>query len=279
MNTLTDPDLNAFFTEHLGHDGLQRLLGGSIAYLPDSLRGCAPQRLNNIVGIFSVARQRLGRQLDQIGQVAPRVLHAVVLGGSYCSDPLAQAYLGGVLASARTESGRDDRGARMLRLIDGLSIYQLRTHYLLYASVRELFREAPPRLDTPDDRALLQVFLPHAGFMPAMELRAEELRQPQLFAQVFQGLRGDGLIEGPWRIGRQESLRKLYPDAPEAGIVCQPSPLGVELFLWAFGAGGQLPEQLFDEGLDTEIAGVRAGVNGARPTRPGTPATTVEVTS
>jgi hypothetical protein len=56
--------------------------------------------------------------------------------GSFSSDTLAVDYFGGILASSRTEDGRDDRGARIAKIVDGLSTYQLRSHYLLFTTIR-----------------------------------------------------------------------------------------------------------------------------------------------
>jgi hypothetical protein len=44
-------------------------------------------------------------------------------------------YFGGVLASSRTEVGRDDRGAAFVALIGRLSSYQIRSHYFFYTFV------------------------------------------------------------------------------------------------------------------------------------------------
>jgi hypothetical protein len=57
--------------------------------------------------------------------VSPRVLGFLVQA-SLCEDELFAEYYGGVLASARGPSGRDDRGASMMSLIGRLSTYQVR---------------------------------------------------------------------------------------------------------------------------------------------------------
>jgi len=46
------------------------------------------------------------------------------------------------LASSRTELGRDDRGARIGEILDGMSIYQIRSHYIVYSLIRKTFKDS-----------------------------------------------------------------------------------------------------------------------------------------
>ena len=214
-------------------------------------------------GIFSNASTKLGSQLDEPGQVPPRVLKTVLNEGSYCEDPVAVEYFGGVLASSRTERGRDDRGARVAKVVDNLSTYQLRTHYLIYSSIANLFATSGRRFGTTQDRVQMQVFLPFAGYFNAMEFSQEEGNNPQMLAHVWHGLFSDGLIDGPWQFGNQRSLRSIFAGAPSDGIVCHPSALGAELFLWALGHGNVPLEHLLSGTLDATIEGLPDGVPGA----------------
>ena len=127
------------------------------------------RRVENIERIFSNASAKLGDQLNTPGQVPPRVLKTVMNDGSYCEDPVAVEYLGGVLASSRTEHGRDDRGARVAKVVDNLSTYQIRTHYLLYASIAKVFSGSRNRFATDQDREKMRIFLPIEGYATSME--------------------------------------------------------------------------------------------------------------
>ena len=147
-------------TAYLAKDGIAKLLGPTAAYLGEGLRDLTHRRGESIGRIFSNASAKLGDQLDAPGQVPPRVLRTVMNEGSYCEDSVAVEYLGGVLASSRTKHGRDDRGVRMARLVDNLSTYQIRTHYLLYSSIATLFSGSQSRFATDQDREKMRIFLP-----------------------------------------------------------------------------------------------------------------------
>ena len=70
-------------------------------------------------------------------------------------------------------------------------------------------------------------------------------------------------IEGRWQFGNQRSLRSIFAGAPSDGIVCHPSALGAELFLWALGHGNVPLEHLLSGTLDATIEGLPDGVPGA----------------
>jgi hypothetical protein len=127
---------------YLTKDGIAKLLGPTAEYLGDGLRDFTKRRAENISRIFQKASEKLGNRIETPGEVPPRVLKAVLNEGSFCDDELAAEYFGGVLASSRTEQGRDDRGARIAKILDGLSTYQIRAHYLIYATIKQTFAAA-----------------------------------------------------------------------------------------------------------------------------------------
>lgn len=95
---------------YLGKDGLAKLLGPTADYLGGELQAYTQRRMENVGRIFSRAESKLGDKLERPGQVPPKVLKTIINDGSYADDELAVEYFGGVLASSRTEIGRDDRG-------------------------------------------------------------------------------------------------------------------------------------------------------------------------
>lgn len=252
---------------YLGKDGLEKLLGPTAEYLGEGLRDLAQKRIENIGRILRNAQRKLGTTVDQPGEVSPRVLRAVLNEGSYCDDELAAEYFGGVLASSRTELGRDDRGARTAKILDGLSTYQIRTHYLIYMTIKSLFSYSGLSLHG-EDRSKMQIFMPAKGYMEAMDFNDSEAAQSgQIAAHVFFGLDSEALIEGRWQISDKDSIRKLYPEAEEDGIVCQPSALGAELFLWAFGAAEHSLDFIFDPKFGPCVPGIPTEVEGAVATK------------
>ena len=238
---------------YLGKDGVQKILGPTADYLGEELKAFTQRRINNIGKIFSNAEKKLGSRLDSPGQVPPKVLKTVINEGSYSEDSVALEYFGGVLASSRTEMGRDDRGARIIKILDNLSAYQIRTHYLIYSTIAHLFSHSGKGFALPKGRAEMEVFFPYKAYGNSMEFTQAEWDNPQIFIHTWHGLSSDNLIEGRWQSGDQETLQNSGANAPGAGIIFQPSTLGAELFLWGFGHGDKPLDYVLSGKLKVEI--------------------------
>ena len=254
-------------TAYLAKDGVRKLLGPTADYLGEELRNLTQRRVESIGKIFSNASKKLGSQIEAPGQVPPRILKTVMDDASYCEDPLVLEYFGGVLASSRTEDGRDDRGARLMKIVDNLSTYQIRTHYLLYSTIASLFSNSGKQFGTTKDRIQLGVFLPFPAYATSMKFSQKEWDNPQILLHIWHGLYSDGLIENEWLFGTQETIKQKFTNAPEDGIVCQPSAMGAELFLWAFGCGASPLEHMLSGQIDTEVNDLPNVVPGALATR------------
>lgn len=229
---------------YLGKDGLQKILGPTADYLGGGLKDFTQKRMEAVGHIFVSAQGKLGNKADTPGEVPPKVLKTVLNEGSYSNDPLAIEYFGGILASARTEGGRDDRSARFAKMVDALSTYQLRAHYLIYATIRKLFSDRG-LIFNREARAKMQIFIPFESFAGAMAFDHNELAQAdQLVNHIFFGLSADSLIES-MQYGPKENIVTAFPKAESSGIVCTPSALGAELFLSAFGLAEQRLEFIF----------------------------------
>lgn len=252
---------------YLGKDVVTKILGPTAEYLGQQLKEYAQKRLENTGKIFSNAEKKLGDKLDRPGQVPPKVLKTILNEGSYADDAVATEYFGGVLASSRTEVGRDDRGARLAKMIDSLSAYQLRSHYLIYSTISELFSNGGHRFSLPENRSKMQLFMPLQDYAEAMEFTQPEWDNRQMLNHIFHGLSGDGLIENDWRFGPQESLKRMFSGAPSAGIVGIPTALGAELLLWAFGHGDKHLDFLLTDDFSPEIEGIPKSVSNALATQ------------
>lgn len=244
---------------YLGKDGLEKLLGPTADYLGTGLKDFTQKRAEAVGRIFSSAQKKVGDKVGSPGEVPPKVLKTVLNEGSYSTDQLAVEYFGGILASARTEDGRDDRSARLAKAVDSLSTYQLRAHYLIYTSVRRLFADAGLSFNM-NGRPKMRFFIPMLDFVVAMDLSQKEQGQlGQLLNHVFFGLHGDSLIETGWQYGPKDHMLTVTPKATSDGIVCQPSALGAELFLAAFGKADQELEYIFSPELKVSLEGVSNG--------------------
>jgi len=221
---------------YLGKDGITKILGPTADYLGVSLKDFAKKRADNVGRIFKNAEKKLGDKINQQGQVPPKVLKTIIDEGSYSDDTVAVEYFGGVLASSRTESGHDDRGARIGKLLDGLSVYQIRSHYVVYTLIRKLFKNSG-YLFNREDRHKMEIFIPWNTYTEAMQFdENEDMQFTSILTNTFFGLHKDGLIE-TFYYAPLEDIKKDYSEAKDGGIVVSPSALGAELYLWGFGFG------------------------------------------
>ena len=252
---------------YLGKDGISRILGPTADYLGGELKEFTKRRIENVGKIFSRAEKKLGDKLDCPGQVPPKVLKTIINEGSYSDDDITIEYFGGVLASSRTEISRDDRGARLVKVIDNMSTYQIRSHYLIYSTISELFSNNKNSFGLSEDRNKMQLFMSVQDYVDAMEFTQQEWDNRQILSHIFHGLSTDGLIEGTWRFGNQDSLKEIVNTVPDDGVICTPSALGVELFLWAFGHGDKQLDFLLADDFSPEIEGIPKSVPNAMATK------------
>lgn len=221
---------------YLSKDGLNKILGPTADYLGTSLKDFAETRAHNVGKIFGNAEKKLGDKINTPGQVPPKVLKTIIDEGSYCNDSIGAEYFGGILASSRTESGRDDRGARISKSLDMLSVYQIRTHFIIYTVIRKLFKDSG-FVCNQTDRAKMQIFIPYDTYLNAMNFDEKEQEQIQsIVNNTFFGLNKEDLIE-TFYYGPQDHIKIEYPKATDGGIVVQPSAQGTELYLWGYGFG------------------------------------------
>ena len=223
---------------YLGKDGLQKLLGPTADYLGGELQEFTKKRIENVGKIFSKAEEKLGENIETPGYVPPKVLKTIVNEASYCEDEVAVEYFGGILASSRTELGRDDRGARIAKILDGMSTYQIRSHYVIYSLIKKIFSDSG-YMYNQDDRHKMQLFIPMHIYIASMQFDGKELQQfGAILNHALFGLNNDDLIEG-FQYGPQEHIKKHFSDASADGIVVAPSAFGAELYLWGYGRGSQ----------------------------------------
>ena len=256
----------AALAAYLGKDGVAKILGPTADYLGDQLKVFTQKRIDNVGKIFSNAEKKLGDKLESPGRVPPKVLKTIINEGSYCDDEIGGGYFGGVLASSKTEVDRDDRGARIAKMIDNLSAYQVRSHYLIYSTIIGLFSNSSNSFKLSENRNKMQLFIPFQDYIKAMDFTQQELNNPQILDHIFNGHAADGLIEGSWRYGPQESLKEIFSGVPSDGFICTPSALGAELLLWAFGHGDKHLNFLLTDDFSPEIEGIPKSVPNALAT-------------
>ncbi|MCK5536334.1 MAG: hypothetical protein KAI79_05865 [Bacteroidales bacterium] len=257
---------------YLGKDGLQKLLGPTADYLGGELAEFTKKRAQNIGNIFQNANKKLGKQIDEEGSVPPKILKSIINDASFNDDRIAIEYFGGVLASSRTKDGRDDRGAKMTKLVDNLSTYQLRTHYLIYKTIKKLFKSKEDNnLNLSKGRNEMEIFIPFQHYVELMDFTEEEISNfESIIRHIFFGLSNDGLIENNFSYGNSEDIiskAKNSEFAKNGGIICQPSALGSELFLWAFGESNKSLEYIFDNNFNPHMEDMPSIISNAISTK------------
>ena len=231
----------------ISKEAVEKILGPTAAYLGDQVKGLVEKSNVNIARIFGKAKERLGDRINEPGQVHPRVLRGIVSEGAFVEDELATAYFGGILAASRAEDVGDDRGVSFLGLVQNLSIYQIRMHYLFYRSLRERFMGSNLHIGLPEDRKHLCLFVPMEVFQKEMQLSDAQL--PAIIDHTVVGLGRLDLIGREYAFGKHLYVKGRWPNAPGPGVIAHPTPFGAELYLWAHGHRDVSPGRFFEKSL------------------------------
>src|SRR5690606_22697297 len=89
------------------------------------------------------------------------------------------------------------------------------------------------------DRSKMEIFISYETYAQAMDFTSEEIENfHTLMQHSIWGLNKEELI-ATFQYGSEDSLKSRYKSANKAGILVQPSNLGIELFMWAYGYGQQ----------------------------------------
>ncbi|MCH7619730.1 MAG: hypothetical protein IH880_08190 [Candidatus Marinimicrobia bacterium] len=233
-------------------DIVKKLLGPTADYLGEGLKEFTEKRIENIKSIFSRAEKKLGEKINEDGAVPPKVLKGIIEDGSYANDEITLEYYGGVLASSRSGISRDDRGATFLSLIGRLSTYQLRTHYIMYKIIRELYGRTKVKYGLHEERKKLYTYIPDTVYEKAMDFSEDE--NPDLLtSSALFGLLKEDLFEYPWLYAGLEETQHEFKDAREAGLLFTPSALGFELFMWSHGYSHLGIEEFIKLSFESEL--------------------------
>jgi hypothetical protein len=230
--------LAALGTAEVSKDMLAKMLGPTAEYFGDGVRSWTEKRTANVQRVFAKAHRRLGDDINRPGAVPPRVLKAVLDEAQVADDELVAEYLGGVLASSRSEISRDDRSAVTARLIASLSTYAIRTHYVFYAMARQHLRGSDANeLRLVSGATDTRMFVSTPGYLAAMAFDKAELAN-------YDGIRADTMLTlhrnsllGDYLMADPEGLRSRQGSFtfPEHGIVYDVTQQGVALFCMAHG--------------------------------------------
>ncbi len=158
------------------------------------------------------------KNIDSGEQANLRVTHDVFLNGSFTDDPICVEYFGGILASSRSEDGKDDIGVFYVNIIKSLSSNQLKMHYIIYRTLNKILiaNEEKKTLNPGEDSVLGKEKL---FFCPVNAVKKQDIG-PILF-----GLHSMMLIDS----GCEVNVYKLN-SKNIISVEVLPTPLGVQLF-------------------------------------------------
>ena len=214
-------------------DILNKLLGPTADYLGEKTKGLAEKCDINLNKIFEKAVVKLGDKINEPGGVNSRVLKGVWEEGRFCEDELTADYMGGILASSRSQDGRDDRGITYLAHIKSLSVYQLRLHYLFYHEVHKIFSGSKHNMDLENREMALHI--PHSVYMKAMEFNENEAKEvDNIVRHSLIGLRSHMLI-GTLAAPKLGFDMAIYSSVNEDVLSLLPTQMGAELYIWGMG--------------------------------------------
>lgn len=232
----------------IGYPLVQKVLGPSSEYLGDQLKLFTQKNTENLKRIFEKTESKHPEGIEQQGSVSPQILRDVLFDGSFCEDEISQEYYAGVLASSKSKQNRDNRGVDITACISRLSNYQLRAHYFFYYVMHQSKIVSESEIQQDAILNNTPVFISNKTFIEAMDFDAIELTEfDSICGHILHGLNKENLINRTFGYGSVEFLRSRLPSRiifDEPGLVVCPSPLGIELFLWASGKG-KLPLNYF----------------------------------
>lgn len=220
----------------------KRVLGPTSDYLGDELKLFTQKRINNIKRIFENADKKMNVEK---GSVPPKVLRSIINEGSYCDDDLSVEYFGGLLASSKSEISRDDRGTYYASMVMNLSAYQIRTHYIFYHTVKELFDGTELNIGIERERKKMIVYMPMDEYSAAMDF-AEKEDKNTIVAHSIVGLIKESLLDKYYAIIGSDVIKEFSDEIEKPGVVFQPSSIGVELFIWAHGRKDLSVQEFFN---------------------------------
>ena len=123
------------------------------------------------------------------------------------------------------------------------------------SAVAQLFSDGKHNLSFSENKIRMELFIPFDTYDQAMQFTEEEFNS-QLLPHIFNGLSNDGLIEQDWSFGSKKEMENMGRISPGDGIICRPSALGAELFLWAFGHGDKELNFMLTDSFSATIDGL-----------------------
>jgi hypothetical protein len=150
-----------------------------------------------------------------------RVVRDVFWNGSFTDEAICAEYFGGILASSRSEDGKDDSGVYYVDIIKSLSSKQLLLHYIIYTALNKILVANPAKSElNPGQETDLQR---ETMFLSTNEIF--KILNDDDFGRGLHALHAKGLI-GDFQTGSH----KLKNGEQVPNLRVSPKSLGVQLF-------------------------------------------------
>ncbi|RTL00480.1 MAG: hypothetical protein EKK57_07050 [Proteobacteria bacterium] len=119
---------------------------GAFGYLGKKVLGATLENIGkDIANLYEKGRDKIVekaskkiKNLDDGQQVNLRIARDVFYNGSFSDDEICAEYFGGILASSRSEDGKNDTSIFYLDIIKSLSSFELRLHYIIYQTLNKM---------------------------------------------------------------------------------------------------------------------------------------------
>jgi hypothetical protein len=216
----------------------EKLLGPTAELFGERLKDWTAKRIANANRVVEKAVIKVGDQIQEAGAVPPKVLKELLNEASFSDDELTAEYFAGVLASSRSGISRDDRGATYMKLVAGLSSYEVRLHYILYSLWRSMFSGSGLRLTYHDDFEKMWIFVSYRELFKSMDMVAEEPWN-EIFLHCITSLSRQDLL-GHSHYGEARCMRRRRIDqradfgvTHAARTLCRASPCSEVTRLWS----------------------------------------------
>lgn len=233
----------------MSKDIIVKIFGPTADYIGEGLKNLAERRVENLNAILRRAHRKIGDQIEDKKQISPRILRQIWNETTFYEDPVQQEYVAGIISSSRDDTGVDDRGSRMLKIIESMSIYELRVHYAIYRAMIHDYRDITS-IAKQQRRDYIQSLISVNSIYDAV---FSDLCSVEEFEGVFThgmyALDQDELI-GSFHFGNfdpyiksqmqdKKLAEKISNNEVNIGshaLLASPTLQGAELFLWAHNA-------------------------------------------
>lgn len=228
-----------------GKELIVKLFGPLADDYGDELAKFSRRRISNLNNIFAKTKIKLKDNIDANGSIPPIVFKEIIDKGSLYEEEIFAEYYSGILASSRTPDGRDDRGKTFSQVVNRLSRYQLRAHYIFYTLFKNKYNGVADCTLLSNMESMV-IEISNNDLAISLDLNSHEQKQfNTIISHIMGGLQREFLINQYWSV----------LDAKNSGWVCKvcPEVNGYELYLWAQGKGDIPPENFTDANISFEI--------------------------